>query len=158
MKRFNRRRLGEHGQTMTEFALAVPVLLLVLVGMVVFGIAFNNYETLTFATNQGAQTLSFSRGSTSDPCATATTQIINSAKGLVASNLTYTIAFGTINTSGAFVPTNTYTGTTCSAASLIGGNTAEVTVTYPCNLKVLAFNFNPTSICLLTAQTAVQIQ
>ena len=45
----------QKGQTMTEFALALPVLALILFAIIQFGIVFNNYVTLTDATRAGAR-------------------------------------------------------------------------------------------------------
>jgi hypothetical protein len=44
-----RNALSERGQALLEFALVIPVLLLVAVGAVEFGIAYNNYLRLTDA-------------------------------------------------------------------------------------------------------------
>ena len=46
---------SEQGQSITEFALALPILALLLFAVVQFGIAFNNYVTLTDATRAGAR-------------------------------------------------------------------------------------------------------
>jgi Flp pilus assembly protein TadG len=46
---------SERGQTMTEFALVLPILILLLFGVVQFGIAFNNYLMLTDAVRAGAR-------------------------------------------------------------------------------------------------------
>jgi Flp pilus assembly protein TadG len=46
---------SERGQTMTEFALVLPLLVLLLFGVVQFGIAFNNYLMLTDAVRAGAR-------------------------------------------------------------------------------------------------------
>jgi TadE-like protein len=46
---------SEHGQALTEFALALPILALLLFAVIQFGIAFNNYVTLTDATRAGAR-------------------------------------------------------------------------------------------------------
>src|SRR5919108_326728 len=51
----------EEGQTMTEFALVLPVLALVLFAVIQFGIVFNNYVTLTDATRAGARKAAVSR-------------------------------------------------------------------------------------------------
>jgi Flp pilus assembly protein TadG len=60
-------RLGEEsGQSMTELALVLPVLMLILFAIIQFGIAFNNYVTLTDAVRAGARTAAVSRG-VSDP-------------------------------------------------------------------------------------------
>ena len=47
---------------MVEMALVLPVLLLVVTGILTFGLAFNNYLLLTEATSVGARTLAISRG------------------------------------------------------------------------------------------------
>src|SRR5215208_1130761 len=46
---------AQNGQTMTEFALVLPLLALLLFGVIQFGIAFNNYITLTDAVRAGAR-------------------------------------------------------------------------------------------------------
>jgi Flp pilus assembly protein TadG len=52
---------NEQGQTMTEFALVLPVLALILFAVIQFGIVFNNYVTLTDATRAGARKAAVSR-------------------------------------------------------------------------------------------------
>lgn len=51
----------ERGQTFVEFALALPVLLVLLFGIIQFGIAFHSYITLTDATRAGARKAAVSR-------------------------------------------------------------------------------------------------
>jgi Flp pilus assembly protein TadG len=46
---------SDRGQTMTEFALVLPLLVLLLFGVIQLGIAFNNYITLTDAVRAGAR-------------------------------------------------------------------------------------------------------
>jgi Flp pilus assembly protein TadG len=46
---------AQKGQTMTEFALVLPLLAMLLFGVIQFGIAFNNYITLTDAVRAGAR-------------------------------------------------------------------------------------------------------
>lgn len=46
---------------MTEFALVLPVLALILFAVIQFGIVFNNYVTLTDATRAGARRAAVSR-------------------------------------------------------------------------------------------------
>ena len=60
---------NQRGQSLLEFALALPILLLIVTGIATFGIALNTYLTLTNAVAQGGQFLSVSRGQTLDPCA-----------------------------------------------------------------------------------------
>ena len=52
---------NEQGQAMTEFALVLPVLALLLFAVIQFGIVFNNYVTLTDATRAGARKAAVSR-------------------------------------------------------------------------------------------------
>jgi Flp pilus assembly protein TadG len=46
---------GQRGQTMVEFAIVLPIFLLLLLGIAQGGIAFNNYIQLTDATRAGAR-------------------------------------------------------------------------------------------------------
>jgi Flp pilus assembly protein TadG len=52
-KRFSFR--DQKGQSMTEFALVLPVLALLLFGVIQFGLVFNNYIQLTDAVRAGAR-------------------------------------------------------------------------------------------------------
>jgi Flp pilus assembly protein TadG len=52
---------SQQGQTMTEFALVLPILALLLFAVIQFGIVFNNYITLTDATRAGARRAAVSR-------------------------------------------------------------------------------------------------
>ena len=45
----------EHGQTAVEFALVSPILVVLLLDIIQFGITFNNYVTLTDAARAGAR-------------------------------------------------------------------------------------------------------
>jgi Flp pilus assembly protein TadG len=45
----------ERGQTAVEFALVAPILVLLLLGIIQFGIAFQNYVTITDAARAGAR-------------------------------------------------------------------------------------------------------
>ena len=77
---------SEHGQALTEFALALPLLALLLFAVIQFGIAFNNYETLTDATRAGARKAAVS-GHDTNPSGTCVTAIRNSAKDMNQSDL-----------------------------------------------------------------------
>jgi Flp pilus assembly protein TadG len=70
---------SERGQTMVEFALVLPMLLVVLLGIFQFGVAFNNYVTLTDAVRAGARKAAVSRQS-SDPAGDCRAQVM-AAKG-----------------------------------------------------------------------------
>ena len=60
MRRVTRLR-REDGQSMVEFALLLPILLVVALGIMQFGIIYNNYITLTDATRVGARQAAVSR-------------------------------------------------------------------------------------------------
>jgi hypothetical protein len=49
-------RKKQHGQSLVEFALILPVFALCLLGMLELGLAFNHYMTLEYATREGART------------------------------------------------------------------------------------------------------
>ena len=68
----------EDGQGLVEFALVLPILLMIATGITSFGIVFYRYITLTDAVRAGARTLSLGRGLT-DACTPAVTETVNSA-------------------------------------------------------------------------------
>ncbi len=159
---------GQKGQSLVEFALVLPILLALLIGVVVFGIALNHYLVLTNATTAGVQALSIARGQTINPCTTVTGPFYGAAPNLTQANLLFTITItpppGGSGTSYTLVslsrppPRAQPRSTTMPPASdLIQNYTATVTVTYPCNLTFLGFNFAPGG-CTLTAQTAEVVQ
>ena len=55
MNSFSQRLKSQRGAELIEFALVFPLLLLVLLGIVDFGILFQRYEVLTNATREGAR-------------------------------------------------------------------------------------------------------
>lgn len=71
----------EQGQTMVEFALVVPLLLVVLFGILQFGAVYNDYVTLTDATRVGARKAAVSRHSAS-PQSDAEAAARSSASGI----------------------------------------------------------------------------
>jgi Flp pilus assembly protein TadG len=90
----NRRKIdirSQQGQSLTEFALALPVLALLLFAVIQFGIAFNNYVTLTDATRAGARKAAIGRQLT-DPVGSCQTAIRNSAANLKQASLAPTCA------------------------------------------------------------------
>jgi Flp pilus assembly protein TadG len=144
-------RNGDEGSALVEFALILPMLLMLTTGMLVFGVAMNNYLQLTNAVSIGARTLAVSAQLTLDPCSTASTAITNAAPGLTASKFTYTYVMnGT-----------TYTGTSCNSSSLSSGaagnlttgTTVSVTATYPLNLSVFGQKFSASNAVLQSTST-----
>ena len=93
MKFRNRRKIeigSERGQSLTEFALALPILALLLFAVIQFGIVFNNYVTLTDATRAGARKAAVGRR-LGNPVSATITAVRNSATDLNQSNLNVTV-------------------------------------------------------------------
>jgi Flp pilus assembly protein TadG len=79
------------GQAMTELAIVMPVLALVLFGVIQFGIVFNNYVTLTDAVRAGARTAAVS-GAAGNPSGATIARVKSAAADLKVSNLNVTVA------------------------------------------------------------------
>jgi Flp pilus assembly protein TadG len=75
---------------MVEFTLVLPVLLVVLFGIIQFGIAFNNYVALTDAVRAGARTATVSRYS-STPVADTTSRVKTSSGDLDPTKVNVTV-------------------------------------------------------------------
>lgn len=137
------RRWGwrEDGQSLVEFAIIMPVLLLVLTGILQFGLMFDKYLSMTDAVRTGARTLALGRG-LSDPCDPAITQAVNSAlgTGLTASQVTVTLTNPDTCGSGTY-PNRT-------GGSEAQGDEATVSATYPYTITVFGmplFHLNLTA-------------
>jgi len=81
---------GERGQALVEFTIILPILLLLILGILQFGIVFNNYITLTDAVRAGARQASVGR-SVADPAGAAVSRVRASAAGLDQSKLAVTV-------------------------------------------------------------------
>jgi Flp pilus assembly protein TadG len=91
---------AEQGQAAVEFALVVPLLLVLLLGIVEFGIAFSHYVTLTDAARVGARkaiTVRIGGGTPTD----AAQAVRDAAGGLTASDLQVTVVDSDWTTSGS---------------------------------------------------------
>ncbi len=65
----------EDGQAFVEFVIVLPLLVLLVLGIAQFGLAFHNYLSVTDATRVGARAAAVKR--TAGACAAATTAIQN---------------------------------------------------------------------------------
>jgi Flp pilus assembly protein TadG len=135
------------GASAIEFALLVPVFLLLAVGTAKFGMAINSYIMLTEAAADGARQLALSRGSTT-PYTNAVSVIQSTASNLTVASLTITTAVN-----GTACTTDTACQTALNSAS---GRPAVVTATYPCDLEVVGVNFAPN--CTLTSTTTEYVE
>jgi Flp pilus assembly protein TadG len=134
-------RRGEEGQSLVEFALIVPMLLLLATGIMVFGLAMNNYLQLTNAVSVGARTVAINAGVTLDPCATAANAIIAAAPGLNPANFTFSYTFSGTAQRGITCASSSF-NTPGAAKDLASGSTATVTATYPFTLSVFGAVFS----------------
>jgi Flp pilus assembly protein TadG len=80
----------EEGQAIVEMALILPLLLTLILAIVQFGIAFNNYITLTDATRAGARKASVARF-TGDNGAAAAAVVKSNASSLSQSKLNVSV-------------------------------------------------------------------
>jgi Flp pilus assembly protein TadG len=106
----------ERGQAMTEFALVLPILALLLFGVIQFGIAFNNYLTLTDAVRAGARKGAVARHLTTNREAAVEQAVIDASTDLNLSDLDVTVGVSPGWEQGADV---------------------TVTATYPYSIKLL---------------------
>ena len=103
----------ERGQTAVEFALIAPILVVLLLAIIQFGIAFHNYVTITDAARAGARQAiiaRFAAGNFTD----AKQTVRNAASSLDQSKLTPTV----------------------TAPSMTAGSLVTVTVTYPYKIDI----------------------
>lgn len=101
---------------MVEFALVVPLLLVVLFGIIQFGVVYNDYVTLTDATRVGARKAAISRHE-ADPVGVTVAKVESSASGLDLDQLDVTV----------------------SATAWEHGADVTVTATYPYDVNLLGF-------------------
>jgi len=81
---------GQRGQALVEFTIILPILLLLLLGILQFGVVFNNYITLTDAVRAGARQAAVGR-SIPDPVGGAVSRVRASAVGLDQAKLGVTV-------------------------------------------------------------------
>lgn len=151
---------GERGNALVEFAIVLPLFMLLVTGMATFGIALNQYLELNDAVAIGAQDLATQRANTTDPCAVTSGVIYNAAPFLNSANmsLTYVLdgtTYGPYKGSAANTCSSTTTGTG-AAGNLLQGDPAEVKATYPCTLAVYGANILPG--CTLQAEVTEIVQ
>jgi len=106
---------NEGGQSVVEFAFVLPLLLMLVLGIVQFGLTYNNYITLTNATRVGARKAAVSRF-VGDNGAAARAATIASA-----TNLSLTPAQVTVSSTSWTTP----------------GSDVAVTATYPFSINIL---------------------
>jgi len=154
---------NEPGQAVVEMALVLPILMLVILGIMKFGILYNNYLQLTDAVRSGARQYAVER-SQATPCIDSAQAIVNAAGGLGTNNITGSISEEGLSwqfsVSGA---TPSQTGTTnCAGTQTNGavypssGDAATVSASYPCDLNIFGISIAPG--CRLTASATERVE
>jgi Flp pilus assembly protein TadG len=130
---------SEEGQAMVEFAMILPILLLLVFGIIQFAIVFNHHLTLTDAVRAGARQAAVSR-TFADPAGEAEKRVRAAAAGsLTDADLTVTVA----------------------AKDLSGGTTFEqggdvtVTASYPYSIDIFGI---PVKQGRLTSETTERVE
>ena len=100
---------------MTELALVLPILVVLVLAIAQFGVAFNNYVTLTDAARAGARVGAVSRNA-SNPTSACVSAVQNAAADLTLSNLSVS----------------------CSSSWTIGSD-VTVTASYPYSISLLGW-------------------
>jgi Flp pilus assembly protein TadG len=135
------------GAAAVEFGLIAPLLVMLLLGIMEFGLVLNNYVELTNAARVAGRQLAISRTSTT-PWTNATNAFYASTPNMTTANFTITLSVnGTACSSDS---------TCATALATAEGDPSELTATYPCNLNILNVNFVPG--CTLSAQTTEQVE
>ena len=130
----------EDGQAMVEFAMVLPILVVLLLGIVQFGIIFNNYETMTDAARVGARQAATSRLS-GDAGTLGKAAVYAAATNLNASDL---------NVDVSSCAPGTYP---CSTQDwLTTGNEVTVKATYPYSINILDFTVASGTLTTITKE------
>jgi Flp pilus assembly protein TadG len=122
------------GSSLIEFAVVMPMMFALIMGMFWFGLAINNYIVLTDAVAVGARSLALADGQTnpalaaSDPCAYAVQQANNDATILNTANITYKVSWTPIS-QGNNTP-NQYTNS-CPGITLGSQDIVQLQASYP---------------------------
>jgi Flp pilus assembly protein TadG len=124
---------------MVEFALVLPILLLILLAIVQGGIAFNHYLTLTDAVRAGTREGAVSR-SLPNPAGIAEARVRSAASGsLDDSQLGVTVTFSDLS----------------GGNQVVQGGNVTVRATYPFEIKILGITFGDGT---LTSETTERVE
>jgi Flp pilus assembly protein TadG len=139
---------AESGSVLVEFSILAPMLVVMWVGVLQFGLILQNKATLQDAVHQGAQTMS--AGRTIQAIYTDTIDQVEAAAGSLAANMTVTLSV--CNASGASCSP---CSTNC-ATLMHSGDAAQVSATYPCVLAYSLFNLGSSCTISATEETLIQ--
>jgi Flp pilus assembly protein TadG len=115
---------------MVEFALCLPILMLMITGIFSVGTLLQQDMQLTDSVNVGSMDLAINGaalGTSGDPCALASADIINTSPFLDSTKMNFTFVFNGTSHSNT---------TSCSGVSIPSGTPIQVSVTYPCSITI----------------------
>jgi Flp pilus assembly protein TadG len=162
------RRDGERGAALVEFALVVPIMMILVFAMASFGFLLNQDLALTEATNIGGKQFSITPSYSTDPCASVSSAVLAASPYLNSSNTGFSFTFN----GGAPLTFAAGTSPTCASEAAVLAAVTTGTV-YPLTLKVtyscagvISFSFGslykfnplPASSCSLSSQITEILQ
>jgi Flp pilus assembly protein TadG len=158
--------LAESGVVHVEFALLAPVLLLIMSGIIVFGLVLTQYLMLWNGVGVTAMQFAVSGVASTQPATDAWNALTGAGPALTVSSSCSSGLCMTLSVNGTNCVTNANSlsaaqaaDATCSAALQLpsnAGKPAYAAASYPCSLSVLDYNFWPG--CQLTAQVTELVQ
>jgi Flp pilus assembly protein TadG len=128
----------EHGQALLEFAMVIPLLALIVLGVVKFGALYTNYTQLIDTARSSARQFAIERGQ-ADPCGDTVSRLTAAAGSLTTSDITADITVA--GDSNVYTYSNGSVSGSCP--TLVAGSAATVQVSYPCDLQIMGVNFLP---------------
>ena len=131
MRRTARKKNNQDGQALVEFAIVLPLLVLLVFGMIQFGILYKNQLALTDSVRVGARQAAVSREA-ADPTAAAVSAVRNAAADLEQSDLNISVT-----------------------SSWVQGEDVTVLATYPYDISLFGFVVKSGS---LTSETTERVE
>jgi Flp pilus assembly protein TadG len=121
-----RRRSRSRGQSLVEFALILPLFLLILAGILDFGFLLNARMTLISGTREGARITVSMAANTSSIVSTATNTVRANVPGLTSTSPTLQVVVTCVDGT----PTNGLACTTSGPSTIKPGDSIRVRTTY----------------------------
>ncbi|HEY2471897.1 MAG TPA: TadE family protein [Terracidiphilus sp.] len=149
------------GSALVETALVLPVILMAVTGILIFGIFITQYMSLSEGVSNAGRVLAVSSGQTLDPCALAVSSVQGAAPILKPASMSYTV---TMTPPGGTA--HSYTQTSCSSTStttgapgyLVSGGVVSLVATYSsCSLNYYGKNLMPNG-CSISSVITESVQ
>ena len=149
---------SEQGQTMVEFAIVAPILLMLILGIIQLGVLFNNYITLTDAARAGARQAAVGRSLPAPESTTISktqTSAANLASQSQANGQTCSNAIPPAASAKLCVFVCSESSGTCTAPSWAQGSDVTVKATYPYDFSIMGISF---AAGMLSSQTTERVE